>query len=668
MPNRLQDEQSLYLRQHANQAVDWYPWGEAALAEAKACNKPLLISIGYSACHWCHVMAHECFDDAYIAALMNKHFVCVKVDREEYPDVDQVYMEAVQMLQHHGGWPLHVFCLPDGRPFFGGTYFPPDDRGNGLVPWPQLLMRIAEHYRSAKDELVENADAIQKNILAANQVAGAAWQAKDLVDAVRGICGTHDDTYGGFGQAPKFPPAMVLNFLRAMRNDAQLKKEDPQLAERVDRVCHQTLKAMAHGGLYDQFGGGFARYSVDTHWLIPHFEKMLYDNALLIDAYTRGWLDSKDPLYAAVVDETMGWLERDMSAAGGGYYSAVDADSEEGEGHYYVWNPEEIDLAVGPSVGREIRAAYNITAAGNFEADSSNPSLVEASWAVRAKLAPAREALRKYREANRQPPGKDSKLLTAWNSLLVRSMAEAGFYLNRPDWLQRARSTADFIWQELVEPNECGTARLKAVYYSDVGASVDGYLHDYALAAEAFLAVAAKIDCLDVGASRCYLKRAKVCVDSALELFEDATARGYFFTADGVNTPVARRKEWFDNATPSGNSALLHALSGLYALTSEARYDKAFNDLCPAYSDSAKHVASGVAHALEAIAVHQQGVQVIKIRQGAPLEALHAALTMQPWQRRFLQVIDSSQQQKNYQLCVGTQCHPGVSNPADLFA
>ena len=361
MPNRLTLENSLYLQQHADNPVDWYTWGDDAFKAAESSGKPLLVSIGYSSCHWCHVMAHECFEDEYIASIMNKHFVCVKVDREERPDVDQIYMEAVQMIQQQGGWPLNVFCLPDGRPFFGGTYFPPEDRGQGLIPWPQICMRISDFYKRSRSELVENAEAIEKNILSAAQESSVGLEsgeltADHLTEAVLGICGNHDDRYGGFGDAPKFPPSMTLNFLCAIRPNV-----DSELAARIDVVTHTTLRAMAHGGIFDQVGGGFARYSVDAHWLIPHFEKMLYDNALLIDAYTRGWLDTREPLYAAVVEETIDWLEREMSAPEGAFYAALDADSEGKEGVYYVWTPEEVDTVLGLSVARDLRASYNIT-------------------------------------------------------------------------------------------------------------------------------------------------------------------------------------------------------------------------------------------------------------------------------------------------------------------
>jgi len=654
MPNRLSEENSLYLQQHASNPVEWYPWGEEALKAAETSGKPLLVSIGYSACHWCHVMAHESFEDEYIAGIMNKHFICVKVDREERPDLDQIYMEAVQMIQQQGGWPLNVFCLPDGRPFFGGTYFPPEDRGQGLIPWPQICMRIADFYKRSKGELVENAESIQKNILAGTQAAstgGASsdWNPECLLEAAQGICGNHDDQYGGFGEAPKFPPAMSLNFLRALRPAAE-----SDLAARIDEVSHITLRAMAHGGLFDQFGGGFARYSVDAHWLIPHFEKMLYDNALLIDAYTRAWLDTQDPLYAAVVEETIGWIDREMSAPSGSFYAALDADSEGEEGRYYVWTPEQVDSVLGPSLARELRAAYNITKEGNFEQGKSNPALVEADFVVRVKLADARRQLRECREAERVSPGKDTKISTAWNGMMIRALADAGFYFDRPEWTQRARKAIDFLWSELVTETPEGI-QLKAVYYERGGAKVDAFLHDYALLAEACLAVASKIDWVEPGNSATYQARAQACVDQAMRYFTDEHSIGYYFTAEAAETPVARRKEWFDNATPSGNSVMLHALSGLYALTGDGRYAAEFEATLPAYADYAGKVAAGVAHGLEAAATYQSGVVVIKVGVDVDMNALRNALADKAWRRTFIQQsMDLSP--KQIQVCLGTQC------------
>ena len=646
--------------------MDWHPWGPEAFEVARREDKPLLVSIGYSACHWCHVMAHECFEDPHIAELMNRHFVCIKVDREELPDVDQVYMEAVQMIQRHGGWPLNVFCLPDGRPFFGGTYFPPDDKGQGMVPWPQVLLRVSEYYRRSRHELEENAEAIRKNILAAaGETETAGWDPEVLVLAARGICGNHDDRYGGFGGAPKFPPAMALGFLRAIRRSEAVDLRDRTLADRIDEVTHTTLRAMAHGGLFDQFGGGFARYSVDPHWLIPHFEKMLYDNALLIEAYTRGWLDRSEPLYSDVVNETVEWLEREMLSPAGAFYASLDADSDGGEGRFYVWTPGEVKEVLGESLGSEVCAAYHITEAGNFEEGRSNPALVEADYTVRERLAPARRKLREYREAYRAGPGKDTKLNTAWNCMLARSLAEAGFYFGRSEWLERARGIVDFVFNELTYVSE-DCLRIRSVYYEPTGPRVEGYLHDYALAADACLAVASKIDWLEAGAAPDYVARAGRLLASADRLFADAEGRGYFFTASDARTPVARRKEWFDNATPSGNSALLQASAGLYAATGESAHADRLAAILPAYQEYAEKVAAGVAHALDAAATHAIGAAVIHVADDDGMESLRAVLARGPWRRTFVFRDRDAGQGGRYQLCVGTRCLPATDSAEEL--
>ena len=670
MPNRLFSENSLYLKQHAANPVDWYPWGDEAFAAAGEADKPILVSIGYSACHWCHVMAHECFEDDYIAGLMNQHFVCIKVDREERPDIDQIYMEAIQMIQHSGGWPLNVFCLPDGRPFSGGTYFPPEDRGNGMIPWPQLLMRIADFYKRSRKELEANADSIQENMRA---LSGAGYgnnehtssNAQLLIHAAKSICEHHDDMYGGFGNAPKFPPAMTLNFLNVLGNSHSL-GADPDLKKQIKKVCHTTLRAMAHGGIFDQFGGGFARYSVDRYWLTPHFEKMLYDNALLIDAYTRGWLDNHNPLYAAIVEETIGWLEREMLADGGVFYAALDADSDGGEGRYYVWTPGEIKAALGSEdTARRICRTYNITEEGTFEKGASTPSLVDPDMETRRQLAPERRKLLQYREANRSYPGKDTKVNAAWNCMLIRATADAGFYFNKPEWLQNARKAADFIWENLVEHHADGI-RMKSVFYKSSGAHIEGFLHDYALAAEAFLAVASRIDLLDAGAFTEYLERAEACIQSALRLFNDSNAPGFFFADENVSTPsFLRHKEWFDNATPSGNSALLHAFSGLYALKGITGLDKEINTLARVFTKHANKFANGVTHALEAVATDSNGIVVVKVRPGASIERLQRLFAKNIWRRTFIH-FNFEEQSADYQVCVGSNCLTSTNSVTEV--
>ena len=669
MANRLQDEDSLYLRQHAENPVDWFPWGEAALALARRENKPLLVSVGYSACHWCHVMAHECFEDEYIAGLMNRHFVCVKVDREERPDVDQVFMEAVQMIQHQGGWPLNVFCLPDGRPFFGGTYFPPEDRGQGLVPWPQVLMRVADFYERSRKELETNADAIQKNILAFNRNQGsdvaARWDEPAMVAAAHGICGNHDDTCGGFGDAPKFPPSMALNLLWALGGSGPVATRAPELGARIDTVLGTTLKAMAHGGLFDQVGGGFARYSVDRHWLIPHFEKMLYDNALLLEAYTRGWVDAKEPLFKAVVEETVGWLDREMRAEFGGFYAALDADSEGGEGRYYVWTPDAVAAVLGEDVARPFCAAYNITESGNFEQGLSNPALVEPTYRTREGFTEARRLLREHRERNRQPPGRDTKVNTSWNAMTLRALADAGFYLNRPDWLRRAQGAADCLLERICS-EENGEVRVKAVFYEGSGSRVDGFLPDYALLSDALLVLAGKIDWLEPGISKHYRDRAAALLETALRHFGDGAAPGYFFTADDSESPVARRKEWFDNAVPSGNSAMLQALTGLYGWTGEARYAAVVESMIPVFADYAGKVAAGVAHGLEALTYYARGIPVFKFGQGSDPQTLQSTFSEGHWRRIFLEFSDEAALAGKFQLCHRQTCFEPVASAGQV--
>ncbi len=665
MPNALSNCQSLYLKQHAENPVQWYPWGDEAFAAAREQDKPLLVSIGYSACHWCHVMAHECFENDYIAGLMNTHFICVKVDREERPDVDQIYMESVQMLSQSGGWPLNVFCLPDGRPFFGGTYFPPKDNGSGRVPWPQVLMRIADFYQRSRSELEENAHAIQQNILAANDTGDedAHWDPQVLIEAAKGICGNHDDRFGGFGKAPKFPHAMSLDFLFSLRNAKALDTQ-ADLAKRIDSVLHLNLRAMAHGGIFDQVGGGFARYSVDDYWLIPHFEKMLYDNALLLGAYTRGWLRFREPLFRAVVEETVGWLVREMRHPEGPFSAAIDADSEGVEGRFYVWTPDEVEAVLGAEDGKSFCEVYNITENGNFEHGWSNPALTEADFAVRESMAPLREKLLAAR-SQRTPPGKDDKILTAWNAWMIRSLAEAGFYFGNKDWLNMAVQAADWIWQQ--NSNQSLEAlQLHTVYYPETGAQIDGFLQDYAGFGEACLTLSAFNEWLQPGSSSKWLERARACADAIEQQFSDQQGRGCYLTAEKAETPVARRKDWWDNATPAGNSSWLHLLAGLHSLTGDVRYSDALSQCLPAYNQYAKKAAMGISHALFAAADHAIGLVVVKYAPEADIEALRSAVAARPWRRLSILPASETLPDKSFQLCVGSQCYPATSDIASV--
>ena len=464
MSNRLAKESSLYLRQHAENPVHWWPWCAEAFAEAKKLNKPVLVSVGYSSCHWCHVMARESFEQAYTAELMNKHFVCIKVDREEKPEVDKLMMDAVQMIQGQGGWPLNCFCLPDGRPFFGGTYFPPEDRGHGQVPWPQLLMRVADFYHSNKNELAANADAIAKNLIhltVAPDANGLAPTPPDLVEAAQRICENHDDTYGGFSGAPKFPNPSNIDFLLGIRA-TQAADNDRALATRLDAVITVTLGAMARGGLYDQIGGGFHRYCVDRDWTVPHFEKMLYDNAQLIGTYAEAWSRYRDPLYLAVVEETIEWLNREMLTESGLFATSLDADTDHHEGTNYIWKPIEIVEALGEQA-LEFAQAYGITDQGNFE--GSNIPKLKGNIKEREKFKSARKKLLKIREQRPQPL-RDDKILLGWNALLIKNLAKAGWIFGRKDWVKLAAKAESVLWENMARES-LNEINLYTTWYKD---------------------------------------------------------------------------------------------------------------------------------------------------------------------------------------------------------
>ena len=663
MPNRLADESSLYLRQHAENPVDWRPWGDEAFATAKEKDKPVLISIGYSACHWCHVMAHESFEDSYVADIMNSHFVCVKVDREERPDVDHLYVEAVRMFNQSAGWPLNVFCLPDGRPFWGGTYFPREDNGQGIVPWPQLLMRVADHYRRKKDEIVDNAENVVKNLLHSNDAHSTEendWQNGLLLEAASAVCSAHDDKLGGFTPAPKFPSPMKMDFLLALR-ESEVCSNMTHLAERIDLVVPRTLNAMGRGGIFDQVGGGFARYSVDAAWKIPHFEKMLYDNALLLATYARANRRYPNPLFAAIAEETVTWLQREMQAPEGGFYSSLDADVEGEEGKSYVWNPAEITQVLGEEDGAAFCEAYDVSPEGNFEKGSSNPVLVTDDFARRQTLAPLREKLLAAR-SKRTAPGRDEKQLTAWNALLIRGLAEAAFSFGRKDWLALARETADWLWDNLRESD----GALHAVRYPGKDAAGPAFVDDYAFFAEALLTLTSIVDWLDPGASADYQANAGELSEAAIDRFRDPALPGCFFTASDQAAPAeTRQKRWYDNALPSGNSALLRVFASLNLLTGEERWFREFAESRAAYPKLALRAPQGIGHALAALAEQAIGIAVVKIK-GVPIEPLVQILRQKPYRLTHLRAVEDEEQPVGYQLCVGPECQPPVEDPAEI--
>ena len=555
MPNRLAQETSPYLQQHAANPVDWHAWGPEALERARAEDRPVLLSIGYSACHWCHVMARESFEDGEVAALMNRLFVNIKVDREERPDLDQIYQSAHQMIaQRSGGWPLTMFLSPDGTPFFGGTYFPKSAR-HGLPGFPDLLERVAEVWRDKRAEIAEQGTQILAafvRTLPGTDRHRRAFSAAPIEGAIAALRASFDPRFGGFGTAPKFPhPADLELCLRRWSSSADAAARGMALT---------TLENMARGGICDQLGGGFARYSVDQHWTIPHFEKMLYDNGPLLALYAQAWQVARDPLYARVASETAGWMLREMQSPDGGFYSSLDADSEHEEGRFYVWSRAEAEALLERNEYAVAAPHYGLDRAANFEGRHWNlrvsqplaPGTEVLLASARAKLFAARE--------RRIRPGRDEKILVSWNALAIRGLARAARVFGERAWHDAARRALEFIrgamWQDgrLFATCRDGRAHLKA------------YLDDYAFLLDAVLE-------LTQGEFRAEdLEFAEQLAGVLLEQFEDPDCGGFFFTARDHESLIHRPKPGHDNATPSGNGVAAQALQRLAVLTGVDRY------------------------------------------------------------------------------------------------
>jgi hypothetical protein len=553
MTNRLDAETSPYLHQHRDNPVDWYPWGEEAFERARSEDKPIFLSVGYSSCHWCHVMAHESFESPATAALMNRLFVNVKVDREERPDVDAVYMQAVQALTGRGGWPMSVWCTPDGRPFYGGTYFPDSDR-HGMPSFTKVCEVVAQAWNEQRDDVEEQAgkltEAIDEQVLRPRASGGLDTE---LLTVAAGQVRTQfDPQWGGFGRAPKFPQAMTVDFL--CREHAR--RPAPQTREMITT----TLDAMAAGGINDQIGGGFARYSTDETWLVPHFEKMLYDNALLTRAYLHGYLATGEARYRSVVEETIDYVLRDLADPAGGFYSAEDADSEGVEGKFYLWSLSEIRDVCGDDAGEVIRY-YGVTEGGNFLDPHANFGgnilhVVERNEPRPAGVVRSRQALFD-RRAQRVRPGLDNKVLLGWNALFLAALTEAAAGLDRADWMLAARANAVFLLRELRQAD----GRFRRSWHAPYLA----YAEDYAALLEALLTLA-ELDDL------AWLADARVVADDLLRLFHDTEGGGFFTTGHDAEPLVVRPKDLFDDATPSANALAANALLRLGTLTGEARY------------------------------------------------------------------------------------------------
>jgi len=585
MSNRLASETSPYLLQHAENPVDWYPWGDEALGRARAEDRPILVSIGYAACHWCHVMERESFEDPQVAALMNERFVCIKVDREERPDVDAIYMDAVQAMTGHGGWPLNAFLTPECVPYFAGTYFPPEPR-HGMPAWSQVVVGVADAWTAQRAEIEETGRRILPRLAGAARMPPAEGDMGPaaLDSAVAALERGYDGEHGGFStSAPKFPAASAIEFL---------------LRRGERRMALHTLRAMAGGAMYDQIGGGFARYSVDARWVVPHFEKMLYDNALLARAYLHGFQVSGEPFFARVCTETLDWALRDLRQPEGGFASALDADSEGEEGRFYVWTPDEVRAALTDQALADVTLAhFGMTGPPNFEGH----------WApVRAtsdfeRLGEVKARLRGVRE-QRVWPALDDKRLTAWNALMISALADAAAALDRPDYRDAAVACAEFVWTamrdtegRLLRTFNRGEARLAA------------YLEDHAYLLEALLTL------YETTFEPRWFAAARQLADTILERFADAEHGGFFATADDHEPLIARRKELEDAPIPSGASAAAFGLLRLAALSGEHRYEEAAVGVLRLLHVVAPQHPVAFGHLLQALDFHFAAVKEVAI-------------------------------------------------------
>jgi uncharacterized protein YyaL (SSP411 family) len=562
MANALASETSPYLLQHRDNPVDWRPWGPEALARARELDRPLLVSIGYSACHWCHVMERESFEDPAVAAIMNDNFVCVKVDREERPDVDAIAMEAVQMMTGHGGWPLNVFLTPDQVPFYGGTYWPPEPR-QGMPAWPAVLEAVAEAWSGQRDEIVAQGEKMAARLGQTASLRAAsddALSSEPLDDAVRNLRAGFDAVHGGFGGAPKFPPSasLLLLWSQAARGGSW--------ASKAGDMAGATLRAMASGGMWDQVGGGFARYAVDETWTVPHFEKMLYDNALLARAYLHGWLMTGDPAFRRVCEETLEFVARELRGAEGGFLSALDADSEGVEGKFYVWTLEELRGVLAAEDFDVAVAWFGATERGNF-VDPHHPV---AGWNVLTARGPEpasaaqRDRIRAALYAARGErirPGLDDKRLAAWNGLAIHAFAEAGAVLGREDFVAAAVGGAEFVVSSLVGED----GRLLRTWKDGQG-KLNAYLEDHVFLLEAFVAL------YEATFDPRWFAEARTLADAILGRFADPEHGGFFATSSDHEELIVRRKDIEDHPIPSGSSSAAVGLLRFGALAGDERY------------------------------------------------------------------------------------------------
>ncbi len=650
MANALAQETSPYLRAHAHNPVDWLPWGEPAFARARALDRPLLVSIGYAACHWCHVMERESFEDAATAALLNEHFVAIKVDREERPDVDGVYMEAVTAMTGHGGWPLNVFLTPEQEPFFGGTYWPPTPRA-GMASFTQVLEAVAALWRERREE------ASQAGAQLAARLGGAALleaseapiERSALDSALSGLRRTYDGSNGGFGGAPKFPPHCALELLAA-------------LGEREMSIA--TLRAMALGGICDQVGGGFSRYAVDATWTVPHFEKMLYDNALLARAYLRGWQDTREPLFERTCRETLEFCLRELRAADGGFHCSLDADSEGVEGRFYVWTLEELRRELGALAPAAI-AYFGVNERGNFE----GANVLEARGPEPTERARIRELLLAAR-ARRVRPALDDKRLSGWNALMTGALADAGAVLGEERYLREAIAAAEFVWERMRD----GDGRLQRTF-NHGAARVPAFLEDHAFMLEALLSL------YEASFDERFYRWARTLADELLARFADPVRGGFFVTADDGERLIARRKDLEDHPIPSGSSSAALGLLRLAALSGERAYEEAALGAIRLALEIAPRFPAAFGHLLCAVDFHTAAVREVALvgpNLAALLEVVHerhrphivlaAAADTAATEVPLLQRRPALDGRATAYVCEGFACQAPVSDPDALRA
>jgi uncharacterized protein YyaL (SSP411 family) len=624
MTNRLAGETSPYLLQHKDNPVDWRPWGPNALAAAKASDKPILLSIGYAACHWCHVMAHECFEDEDIAAQMNQDFINIKVDREERPDLDAIYQQALALMGQHGGWPLTIFLTPDGAPFWGGTYFPPTAR-YGRPGFPDVLRALSDTWANARDKVGENVTALTEALSHTSHTGGMTLELDLLDEGAKRVLEMVDTEHGGLQGAPKFPQPSLFDFLWR----ASLRTGDAGLREAVTL----TLDRMAYGGIYDHLGGGFMRYSTDEAWLVPHFEKMLYDNAQLVDLYTQVWQGTGEELYRHRVAETVEWCLRDMMAEDGAFAATLDADSEGIEGKFYTWNAAEVDQVLDPEAARWFKQAYDVTPEGNWEGTSilhrnHQPQPVGAEDI----LADARAVLWRERET-RVSPGRDDKVLADWNGMMIAAMANAGQVFAMPRWVDAARVAFEAVRTRMALPDGRLAHSMRFGRVSTIC-----LMDDLAQMARAALAL------YEATGEPELLAQARAWVDAADRHYWDQDGGGYFQVAEDADDIVVRLKPVHDSATPSANGTMVQVLSRLALLTGEERYRVKAEAVIAAFSNQVREHFANMTSLLAGFEQLAAPVQVVVAgpRGRDDTEALVQAALEAPMPTRVLERVDGN--------------------------